>query len=103
MRFLIFAAIIALSSLACGDAQIQPCPKDLQAKANQAYIEYFPLLEQARWMQTDMTVAWGEMRGTNQLHHNRQLIDHTFKGVVGPNNDTLYTKATVDVSQGPLF
>ena len=49
-----------------------------------------------------MTIAWGEVRGTNQLHHSRQLIDHTFKGVVGPNNDTLYTKATVDVSQGPV-
>lgn len=95
--------VILFSTIGCSlNQQIQPCPEDIQEKANQAYIEYFPLLEQARWMQTDMTLAWGEVRGTNQLHHSRELIDHTFKGVVGPNNDTLYTKATVDVSQGPV-
>lgn len=102
MRIFILVCILAWSTFAFANDQIQPCPKDLQAKADQAYIEYFPLLEQARWMQSDMTIAWGDVRGTNQLHHSRKLIDHTFKGVVGPNNDTLYSKATVDVSQGPV-
>lgn len=96
------SALLMVSSIASANVQIQSCPEDIQAKADQAYIEYFPLLEQARWMQTDMEVVWGEVRGTNELHHSRALIDHTFKGVVGPNNDTLYTKATVDVSQGPV-
>lgn len=102
MRNLVLAASLLFSTNAYANPQVQSCPADLQAKANLAYIEYFPLLEQARWMQTDMTVAWGEVRGTNQLHHSRELIDHTFEGVVGPNNDTLYSKATVDVSQGPV-
>lgn len=102
MKTIALAASLLLSTNVYANSQVQSCPEGLQAKADQAYIEYFPLLEQARWMQTDMTLAWGEVRGTNELHHSRQLIDHTFKGVVGPNNDTLYTKATVDVSQGPV-
>lgn len=98
----ILALLLFVSTAIAANDQVQDCPEGLQEKADQAYIEYFPLLEQARWMQTDMTLVWGEVRGTNQLHHSRELIDHTFKGVVGPNNDTLYSKATVDVSQGPV-
>ena len=101
-RILILMLLLFVNTAMATDNQIQNCPDTLQEKADQAYIEYFPLLEQARWMQTDMTVVWGEVRGTNQLHHSRELIDHNFKGVVGPNNDTLYSKATVDVSDGPV-
>lgn len=102
MRALLIGITLLFATTALANEQIQNCPESLQAKADQAYIEYFPLLEQARWMQTDMTLSWGKVRGTNQLHHNRELIDHTFEGVVGPNNDTLYTLATVDLSQGPV-
>jgi len=90
------------SVLAKADPQIQTCPDNIPAVAEQAYIELFPLLEQARWMQEDMMTKWGYVRGTNEFHHQKQLINHHFAGVVGPNNDTLYSIVTVDVSQGDV-
>ena len=39
MRILIVVSMMARSTFAFANDQIQPCPKDLQAKANQAYIE----------------------------------------------------------------
>ncbi len=38
----------------------------------------------------------------NSFQHNREFPDHTFRNVVRPNNDTLYSVAWLDLSQGPL-
>ena len=38
---------------------------------------------------------------TNQFLHYRELIDHTFKEVVSPNNDTIYSGLLVDLRQSP--
>lgn len=40
--------------------------------------------------------------GLNVLGHSRELVDHNFTAVVRPNNDTLYSSAFLDLSDGPL-
>ncbi len=42
------------------------------------------------------------MRWVNQFTHTRRLIGPDDKEVVTPNNDTLFTNAWLDLSQGPL-
>ena len=104
MKFLMGISIIAWSTFAFADDQIQSCPIDLQTKADQAYIEYFPLLENGRAYQAaGMGLAWGKAHPTNTINHNTLLLDHTFDTVVGPNNDTLYSEWTLDLSAGPVY
>jgi hypothetical protein len=38
----------------------------------------------------------------NRFQHARQLSDHTFRSVTSPNNDTLYSMAWLDLTQGPV-
>lgn len=41
--------------------------------------------------------------GANAWFHGRTLSDETSRDVVRPNNDTLYSSAALDLSQGPLL
>lgn len=104
MKTLVSALVLfSTSSFAVANPQVQECPTVPQAVAEQAYLEYFPLLEQARWMQEDMDYSWGYERPTNTFQHMRNILTHEFKGVVGPNNDTMYTGFTIDVANGPVI
>ncbi|MDJ0798537.1 MAG: DUF1254 domain-containing protein [Calothrix sp. MO_167.B12] len=38
---------------------------------------------------------------TNGFYHYKKLIDHTFEGVVSPNNDTIYSCVLVDLRESP--
>jgi hypothetical protein len=38
----------------------------------------------------------------NTLSHVRDLVDHTFRDITTPNNDTLYSTAKIDLSRGPV-
>jgi hypothetical protein len=38
----------------------------------------------------------------NTLQHERALSDHTSRWITAPNNDTLYSNAWLDLSQGPV-
>ncbi|PEE33117.1 DUF1254 domain-containing protein [Bacillus cereus] len=61
----------------------------------QAYLYGFPLVDMARTKQLYKN-PW------NTFLHRRDLVDHTFKEVVAPNNDTLYSSAWLDLSNGPV-
>ena len=63
----------------------------------EAYIYGYPLVVM------DVTRAHSALTvgPENQLRRVRQFPDATFKGVVRPNVDTLYTTAFIDMSQGP--
>ncbi|GLC92260.1 hypothetical protein Tamer19_16680 [Cupriavidus sp. TA19] len=45
----------------------------------------------------------GTLRWVNQFFHTRQLLGPQHRQVVTPNNDTLYSNAWLDLSQGPLL
>lgn len=68
-----------------------------------AYFYAFPIYEFAR-------TAWASAGPTaqrahrfNQPMHRRTLTDHTGRNITTPNNDTVYTSARLDLSNGPLL
>ena len=58
----------------------------------------FPVFEMARL--ADRVAKAGAL---NQLRHRRRLLDHTSRSVTAPNNDTLYSNAWLDLSNGSYF
>jgi len=68
-----------------------------------AYIFGYPLviMDLTRQIMED---EWSkEPARKNNFNHIQSFPDHTFKNVVRPNNDTLYSIAWLDLSNGPLI
>jgi hypothetical protein len=68
--------------------------------ARDAYFYALPLIEMAT-TRTRLLKAPGA--AINRLTHTRALTDHTGRAVTTPNNDTLYSSAFVDLTQGPII
>jgi hypothetical protein len=69
-----------------------------------AAFEYaYPLytMAQTRWNAVQ-DAANPVRHGPNTLQHDRQLADHRSRWLTAPNNDTLYSNAWLDLSQGPV-
>ena len=67
-------------------------------------VEYaFPLYETARTRYRDLLGADG-LPGlpTNQVLHDRRVCDHLSRWITTPNNDTLYSRAWLDLSNAPV-
>ncbi|WP_335712092.1 DUF1254 domain-containing protein [Neobacillus drentensis] len=63
----------------------------------EAYLYGFPLVSFAKSLQVITAAA-----PMNTFFHFRNLLDDTFRGVVSPNNDTLYSASYLDLSNGPM-
>jgi hypothetical protein len=78
----------------------QPTPElqVLSDAAAEAWLYTLPLIEIAT------TRARGAARGAklNAVNHIRKLSNHTARDVTTPNNDTLYSSAQLDLSNGPI-
>ncbi len=70
----------------------------------QAYIYAYPMvmMEITRRVSTNVEAAKGVYAPMNQFAHLRAFPDHTFREVVRPNADTLYSILWFDVSKEPL-
>lgn len=69
----------------------------------QAYVYGFPVVEMYRTRYWALHDAKNKNRLIpNQFGHARNLLDHTYRGVVSPNNDTLYSSAWLDLSREPM-
>ncbi len=69
-----------------------------------AYIYGFPILLMDRTSKVLSTDNSGtEGNRLNQLHHTQILADPTFRAVVRPNNDTLYSSAFLNLKKEPLI
>ncbi len=69
----------------------------------QAYIYGYPLVEMYRVRYTRVFNPAAKNRTPlNQFYHIRQLHDHTATTVIGPNNDTLYSSAWLDLAKEPI-
>jgi hypothetical protein len=63
-----------------------------------AYLYGYPLV-----MMDQSRIAFlGGGQKENQLNHIQRFPDHTFRNVVRPNNDTLYSIAWIDLTKEPL-
>jgi len=88
---------------------------DLNFLARQAIVYALPVYEMAR-MRSSSSLrkipngAYADAQGgpeslrrwINLFSHSRRLLNASDRRVVTPNNDTLYTNAWLDLSQGPL-
>ena len=71
---------------------------DLKTAAREAWIYALPLIEVATMRQRAM--GFGQRMGA--FTHVRNLATPKHRAVTTPNNDTLYTSAHIDLSQGPV-
>jgi len=71
----------------------------------QAYIYAYPMImmEITRRVSTNVETPTGFLAPMNQFAHLRAFPDHTFREVVRPNADTLYSIVWFDVSKEPLI
>jgi hypothetical protein len=67
--------------------------------AAEAWLYALPLIEMAT---TRARMLRAPGAAINRLTHGRSLADHNARAVTTPNNDTLYSTAFLDLSQGPV-
>ena len=67
--------------------------------AAQAWLYALPLIEMAT---TRARMLRAPGAAINRLTHSRVLSDHASRAVTTPNNDTLYSTAFLDLTQGPV-
>ncbi|WP_076858724.1 DUF1254 domain-containing protein [Bradyrhizobium mercantei] len=70
----------------------------LAAAAGEAFVYALPLIEMAAVRRNTL----GRTGRQNALSHQRDLIDHRARWVTTPNNDTLYSIAWLDLTQGAV-
>ncbi|HQR91465.1 MAG TPA: DUF1254 domain-containing protein, partial [Caulobacter sp.] len=73
---------------------------DPAATARDAWLYALPLIEMAAARARILSAPGAAV---NVLRHDRELADHTKRAVTTPNNDTLYSTAFVDLTQGPVI
>ncbi|MGA0607355.1 DUF1254 domain-containing protein [Phenylobacterium sp. VNQ135] len=79
-------------------ANAQPAP-GLRAAAREAWLYGLPLIEMAG---TRARAFAGLNPGVNRFGHARRLAGPESRAVTAPNNDTLYSSAWLDLTQGPV-
>jgi hypothetical protein len=103
VRMIILAAALASIALAPG-AAAQPAPPttardtrltELRQVASEAYLYLYPLVTM------DITQRV-QAKPSNALEHFRAFPEASFRTVVRPNFDTLYSMAWIDLSGGPV-
>ncbi len=67
--------------------------------AAEAWLYALPLIEMAA---TRARLLKAPGAAINRLNHGRVLADHAARSVTTPNNDTLYSTAFLDLTQGPM-
>lgn len=76
---------------------------ELDALVDDAFVVAFPLYEFARTRHVDAVGALGEPPlAPNALRHQRALSSADDRWITTPNHDTLYSRAWLDLSRGPV-
>ena len=70
----------------------------LTEAARSAWLFCLPLIEVANARATGFPAA----APINGVGHNPNLVDHSFRAITTPNNDTLYSTIYMDLSKGPV-
>lgn len=68
-----------------------------------AYVYFYPIVENMKTL--FFSSVWPHTRSyfpINKFLHYSKLIDWTFSDIVAPNNDTLYSKAWLDLDENPM-
>jgi hypothetical protein len=86
-----------LASFAVWPSRAAP-PDDVARLAHDAYIFGYPLV-----IMGITEEVWLSRHELNQLDHLRVFPDYTFRGVVRPNADTLYSDSWLDLGSEPVI
>ena len=99
-----FSQLAAAATLACGASPVTAASGAglTEDGIAAAWLATLPLIETtaARARMTDPN-AQIKMAGLNAFVHARILVNARFRAITTPNNDTLYSQAFVDLTQGP--
>ena len=108
--FLATSSMLTLLSLCgCGNAlsdrettfsSVAPFGKDITLR--DAFFYAYPIYEIARTAQERTGALNGKTGRLNLLSHRAILLDHNSRVVTGPNNDTIYSSAFLELSGGPM-
>ena len=79
-----------------------PAPSSLKDAAREAWLYGLPLIEMATTRARALSGRGGQPAGLNRFGHTRKLAGPQSRAVTAPNNDTLYSSAWLDLSQGPV-
>lgn len=104
---LLATSTFGLSAPVLADAPTStaPAPDEVRRLASEAYSFFYPLvtMDLTRRLSTDPRMAAMPGFGpANHLNHFRRYPDGTFRAVVRPNFDTLYSNAWIDLTAGPV-
>ena len=93
----LFAALAAVgaTSLAMRPGEARA---DEMTDGRDLYLYGLPIIEMAQARARQLKAGLKQ----NTLQHARKLSDHTSRWVTSPNNDTLYSIAWLDLTQGPV-
>ncbi|MBJ7412386.1 MAG: DUF1254 domain-containing protein [Phenylobacterium sp.] len=75
---------------------------DLKSAAREAWLYGLPWIEMAAARDRMLGNKGGQPAGLNAFGHSRQLIGPEGLTITSPNNDTIYSSAWLDLTQGPL-
>lgn len=95
--------MIAAASLALAPGtRVLAAPDALKDAAREAWLYGLPLIEMATTRARALSGRGGQPAGLNRFGHTRQLAGPQSRAVTAPNNDTLYSSAWLDLTQGPV-
>ncbi len=93
----LLAPIFAVAAVDAAAAQT------IDAELRRAFIAFYPMYEMARLRHIAVDAPGNPMRvPINQYQHGKRLLDHRARVVTAPNNDTIYSSARLDLSNGPI-
>ena len=79
-----------------------PAPSSLKDAAREAWLYGLPLIEMATTRGRALSGRGGQPAGLNRFGHTRKLAGPQSRAVTAPNNDTLYSSAWLDLTEGPV-
>ena len=99
------AAALGISFLPVETAEACFAIPDAQNLLEEAYLYAFPLviMNATKIYSTNTETANNIRAPINQFNHARKLADASFRTVVTPNVDTIYTQAWLDLSEEPMI
>jgi len=92
-----FLAMAAAGSTGVAVAAVSGANVDLRGIARRAWYYGLPLIEVAAVRRRILNIT-----PANELFHQRDLLNVATQRVTSPNNDTLYSRAMLDLSRGPV-
>lgn len=111
MKKLLAVLLSVLTLLSCGPLsicsaeKIQPDTDAVWEMVSEAYIYAFPLVltDATKTLSTNTDGTMASRAPVNQFNHAKKLADASFRTVVTPNVDTVYSQAWLDISAEPMI